>query len=338
VTGYVGKRGNQNAYKMQVNTVTVGIRGTDYSARICNVDCAGQTSANAQNGTAPVAARVAVLNGDATLRRGTDKLVPLALDKPVYSGDEIRTADNGYVILVFRDNARITVNPNSQLVVSRYAFETGRKDEPNSMFIEMVKGGLRFATGLVGKVTPNAVRVRTATSTIGIRGTVFDLACAPTSASDAGSPAELGQAQCDQSLFVQTREGTVVLSGEQGPELPVAVGQNGRVDGPGAQARALSSQPEFFRALSTPEPETLQVDLDQLFGVKTAPEAAGVFVMVHEGRIEMAQERGIVSLDAGESAFAGQSLRPVKLFSSPAQIDRDPFLSKSMFNTNMCRP
>jgi hypothetical protein len=28
-----------DAYKLNVNTATIGIRGTDYTARLCNNDC-----------------------------------------------------------------------------------------------------------------------------------------------------------------------------------------------------------------------------------------------------------------------------------------------------------
>lgn len=40
VTGLIGKRGNPDAYKMRASTATIGIRGTDYSARLCATkDC-----------------------------------------------------------------------------------------------------------------------------------------------------------------------------------------------------------------------------------------------------------------------------------------------------------
>lgn len=41
VTGLVGKRGNQNAYRLNTATATIGIRGTRYGALSCNGDCAG---------------------------------------------------------------------------------------------------------------------------------------------------------------------------------------------------------------------------------------------------------------------------------------------------------
>lgn len=77
---------------------------------------------------------------------------------------------------------------------------------------------------------------------------------------------------------------------------------------------------------------------EQLFGTEAAADpGVGVFVTVHEGRIVLAQGPTGLTLDAGESAFAGQSLVPIKLFNAPSVLDRDPFLSSGKFSANMCR-
>lgn len=39
VTGKIGKRGNQDAYRLTTPTATLGIRGTVYEARVCRKDC-----------------------------------------------------------------------------------------------------------------------------------------------------------------------------------------------------------------------------------------------------------------------------------------------------------
>lgn len=39
VTGLIGKRGNKDAYELKTPTATVGIRGTQFDARICQGDC-----------------------------------------------------------------------------------------------------------------------------------------------------------------------------------------------------------------------------------------------------------------------------------------------------------
>jgi hypothetical protein len=337
VTGAVGKRGNQDAYKLITKTATIGIRGTDFSARVCDQDC-GEPLRAAQGARAtPVAARAVQLVGAVSVSRGNAPTA-LALDKPLYPGDIVETGPGAYAVLVFRDNARLTVNPSTRFVLTRYEFDTTAKGEPPSMFVELLKGGLRFATGLIGKSNPRMVQLRTATATLGIRGTVFDFACGPASSPDAATQAQLGAMSCDQSLFVNTRSGTVVMSGDLGGELLVFEGQSGRVDGAQMAARAIDGTPEYFKSLSTPVPESFPAKLDQLFGVQASGESDnGVYVTVHEGRVLLAQGPADVTLDAGESAFAGQSLVPVKLFNAPGVLDRDPFLSSGRFTSNMCR-
>lgn len=50
VTGLIGKRGNQDAYKMQSATTTIGIRGTDFSSRLCATpNCQDDMAASAKS-------------------------------------------------------------------------------------------------------------------------------------------------------------------------------------------------------------------------------------------------------------------------------------------------
>lgn len=42
VTGLVGHRGNRDAYKLNTETATIGIRGTDWRGRMCANNCSGK--------------------------------------------------------------------------------------------------------------------------------------------------------------------------------------------------------------------------------------------------------------------------------------------------------
>jgi hypothetical protein len=338
VTGAVGKRGNADAYRVRVTTATIGIRGTDYSVRLCQSDCADVPGSAQRNSATPVAARAVQVLGKVTFNRGLAAAVPLTEQTPLYSGDTVETAGSAFAVLVFRDNARVTVNPGTRFVITQYSYDPAPKAEPGYMFIELLKGGLRFATGLLGKRDPSTLKVRTATATIGIRGTVFDLVCAPGAAPDRATTSDVGTMACDESLLAQTREGTISLAGDTGDAVLIPAGQAGRVDREASAARMLPESPGYFGELNTPLPESVPADMDQLFGVAAAAEPEdGVFLMVHEGRVQLSQESKDLTLDAGESAFAGRSLAPIKLFNAPPLLDRDPMLSGTMFSANMCR-
>jgi hypothetical protein len=339
LTGAIGKRGQPDAYQLKVSTAVVGIRGTDFSVRLCQQDCNDAGSAKHSNSATPVAARAVQVRGTVKVSHDGGVQIDLAEGRPVYSGDVLNTMLNSHVVLVFSDGARVVVNPSSQITVAEYVHVTSPAGgTKGSMVIDMFRGGLRFATGLIGKASPEKVKVRTATSVVGIRGTVFDAVCAPSASADSGSAADLGNMPCDESLLVQTREGTVTLSGSQGEPLVLPAGQSGRVGGPNTAARALDVAPGYFQNISTPAPESVPANMEVLFGAQALPDTStGVLLTVHEGRVILAQAQKDILLDAGESAFAGQSAAPVRLQSTPPILDRDPFLSGSMFKANMCR-
>jgi hypothetical protein len=356
LTGAIGKRGNADAYQLRASAATVGIRGTDYSARLCQQDCddvgaASHSNSNSNSNSAtPLAARAVQVRGVVKVSRSGVALDALTEGQPLYSGDVLQTQVFSHVVLVFSDGARITVNPSTHMGISEYsnpAKTTGAipgqaggstPTGVGNMIIDMFKGGLRFATGLIGKTNPANVKVRTATATIGIRGTVFDVVCAPGGSADSASPSDLGDMPCDESLMAQAREGTITLTGTQGEPVTLAAGQSGRVNGPNVSARVLPVTPDYFKTIRTPEPEKVQTNLESLFGLDAMPDISmGLLLTVHEGQVVLVQAGNDLLLDAGESAFAGRSAIPARLLTVPPILDRDPFLSSGMFNANMCR-
>ncbi len=64
VTGAIGQK-NKKAYKVKTPVATIGIRGTDYSARLCSADC----GAGANNGL-----YVGVMSGGVTVASGSDSI------------------------------------------------------------------------------------------------------------------------------------------------------------------------------------------------------------------------------------------------------------------------
>ena len=57
------------------------------------------------------------------------------------------------------------------------------------------------------------------------------------------------------------------------------------------------------------------------------------------GEIVLAASDGReVGIGAGEAAYAGRSLAPMRLATTPPPLDRDISLSNRAFNFNICRP
>lgn len=88
-------------------------------------------------------------------------------------GDRLTTSGNALAIVKLEDGTRMTIRPNSELILQQYRFKEDAPD--NSMLMQLVRGGFRAVTGLITKNAPNAGKIQTRTATIGIRGTDFDV-------------------------------------------------------------------------------------------------------------------------------------------------------------------
>ena len=109
--------------------------------------------------------------GPVTLTRGATTPDALAKGAPVENGDEIRTGPGGQAQVRFTDGSLVAVQQNSQLNVRNYAY--GGEPKSDSFLLDLVQGGLRAITGLIGKRNRDSYKVFTATATVGIRGSAF---------------------------------------------------------------------------------------------------------------------------------------------------------------------
>lgn len=102
------------------------------------------------------------------LREG--KSIPASVGTKVMAGDVLRTADASSTGVMMKDESRLSLGPNSQVVVDKFGFNAD--SHAGSLFISVVKGTLTMITGLLVK-NPGAVTVKTPTTTAGVRGTQF---------------------------------------------------------------------------------------------------------------------------------------------------------------------
>ena len=98
----------------------------------------------------------------------------LANNSAVQKGDVISTQANSYGQVRFTDGSVSTVRPSSTIRIDDYSFNQAAPQSDN-VVIALLKGGLRTATGLIGKRgNQDAYAIKTSTATIGIRGSVGD--------------------------------------------------------------------------------------------------------------------------------------------------------------------
>lgn len=114
--------------------------------------------------------------GEVSLQRST-ATAPLANGSRIESGDLITTGNTGRTQLRFTDGGMVSLQPNSQFKISRYA-DAGTAQQ-DSFLVDLARGGMRAITGLIGKRNRDNYKVTTTTATIGIRGSGFSMAYNP---------------------------------------------------------------------------------------------------------------------------------------------------------------
>lgn len=119
-----------------------------------------------------VAGTVTHLNGPLLTKKADGTVKVLAQKSTVEEGDTLITEKNTYARIKFSDNSEITMRPNSQLKIDGFAFDETKPEEDKASF-DLVKGGLRAVTGILGKRNSERVTMKTPTATIGIRGTTY---------------------------------------------------------------------------------------------------------------------------------------------------------------------
>ncbi|MGQ0658021.1 MAG: FecR family protein [Chromatiales bacterium] len=156
---------------------------------------------------AEVAGEVTAVSGEVYGQLSGEPQRRLAQGAKVYAGDEIRTAANSSVELLFGDQTRFVLGPQSQMSVTQYRYQPG---DAGSLFdTRILQGVFRFFSGLIAKQRPQAVRISMPVATIGIRGThVLGEVTATSAIVALLEPEEAGE---PTAIEVSNQYGSVVL-------------------------------------------------------------------------------------------------------------------------------
>ncbi len=185
-----------------MQTVTRGVlRAAVLAALACPLAAAAQASVQFLSGT------MHVQRAD-----GTVKLLAEKSDLKV--GDVVTTERDSYAQVKFTDGGQVTLRPQTQARIDGYSFSEAEPAK-DSFAVSLLKGGLRAVTGLIGKRGDrDSYRMRTATATVGIRGTDFVAIVIPAGGQEGLAP----------GTYVTVAQGAVgVIAG--GAEQLVGAGQ-----------------------------------------------------------------------------------------------------------------
>lgn len=311
VTGLISKN-SPSAARVQTNTATIGIRGTDFDARLCSRDCAAEASRineSARPNAVLASAKIVMVQGEVFATDTAGQRRRLVEGGSVYPGDLVETSAATRAVLAFRDDTRITLGSATRFRVDNFVYDDKNAGE-GRFLASVLKGSVRALTGLIAKANNRNVGFSTATATIGIRGTGLDINC---TGACAGEPGGSGSGL---TLFAWLGSITVTPQGQTA--LQVLQAGQGLFISPTVMLPVSAEPPA-----EGPRPDTVNVP-PKLFSHDNVSDAEqGLFVFVRDGHIEVASAGDVLHLGKGEAGFAGDAgnvSRPVNI---PKFIDFD---------------
>lgn len=195
--------------------------------------CGGETT----QVYAAIAGKAELVTGTVTISSRGGKARPLNVGDVVLEGDTVDTGNPGEAHLRLDDHGALAIRPNTRLLVVQYKAEGGDQD---GMVLSLVKGAFRGVSGWIGKYNRKAYVVRTPNSTIGIRGTDFEVIVVPR-----------GVAKKKAGTYSRVYSGAIFLASARGI-VEILPGGAAFADTLGrAVPRLLKDIPDLFRAYDT---------------------------------------------------------------------------------------
>jgi len=126
-------------------------------------------SAPGAAGAAPIA-QVKTVMGKVVIQRSGQRL-PANIGDPLFEKDVIETGPDGGIGITFIDNTVFSTGPNSQLALDEFQFDSN--NFRGSLLADMRQGSLAVVAGDITRSSPGAMKIKTPTAVLGVRGTTF---------------------------------------------------------------------------------------------------------------------------------------------------------------------
>ncbi len=110
------------------------------------------------------------VKGDVSIQRGEQKIAV----KPgtrLQVSDRVITGANSSVGITLHDGTLLSAGPNSTLTLNKFEFDN--TTHKGILDASLKRGTLAVVSGKLSKSSPDAVKYRTPTSILGVRGTEF---------------------------------------------------------------------------------------------------------------------------------------------------------------------
>ena len=111
---------------------------------------------------------VKIVTGDAViLRNGGES--PARPGDGIDQNDGLRTGADGRLGITLIDNTRVSLGPNSEIRLSQFTFSPA--EGQLALVMKLLRGSAAFVAGRIAELRPEAVRIETPNTIVGVRGT-----------------------------------------------------------------------------------------------------------------------------------------------------------------------
>jgi hypothetical protein len=132
--------------------------------------CIGLSAALSAQADDAAIGYVKTLTGEATVTTGNNKVVA-QLGTPLYVGSQLKTGKKSSMGVTFKDDTVMSFGSDTDLTVDEYLYAPSQGKL--KLGSKLAKGSLNYVSGVIAKLQPDAVTLKTPTGTIGVRGTQF---------------------------------------------------------------------------------------------------------------------------------------------------------------------
>lgn len=226
------------------------------------------------------------LDGNLLVSRGNGLVKVLALGSAIEEGDILTSRKQTYATVTLADESFVTLGPEADLKVQRYAFDKQSPDNDGALFA-LANGSVRITAGLLGTRSGDTLELATPTATIDVRNASVVV--------EYVAPARAAVAWRDS----ESRDYRLLNM--------VAVSYSPAAD-PGFVRTA--SHSNTLRLAQTPGP--------MIPAPGSAPRAPGLYVHVLDGLIQLSNPAGTVNFSAGQFGFTPTMQQP------PVVLPRNP--------------
>jgi len=113
---------------------------------------------------------VKTVSGPATVN-SQGQLLAARPGLPLYLGSQLKTGPGASLGITLQDDTLMSFGPNAELTLDAYQYapEQGQFQ----LVARLLRGTLNYVSGLIAKLQPEAVTIKTPSGIIGVRGTQF---------------------------------------------------------------------------------------------------------------------------------------------------------------------